>query len=425
MGRDAFVHAADLHLDTPFEGVGQRHPDLAALLRDASLAAFDRLVELTLARDAAFLVLAGDLYDGAERGLRAQLRLRDGLARLSDAGVPTFLVHGNHDPVEEGWSAIRSWPERVTVFGSDEVGTARVEVDGEPLATVYGISYPRRAVTENLARRFQRVDAPGLHVGVLHATVGAQPEHAPYSPCSLEDLRAVGLDYWALGHIHRRQILHRGDPWVVYSGNTQGRSPKPSEQGAKGALVVPLERTPRGAGVAEPEFVALDTVRFEEVTVDVAEADDLAAVADDLVAAAERLAAQAEGRALILRGRLIGRGRVHADLARGGARTGLLEGLRDEASTHTPVRWWDRLIDGTRPALDRDALRARPDVTGEVLRLVDRVRADPDALARLGSAAADLRAELERLGGQPAVLTDLLDDAEALALDALDDPERR
>ena len=115
----SFVHAADLHLDTPFKGIGSTAPQVAEQLREASLAAFDSLVDLCLERRAAFLVVAGDIYDGPERGLRAQLRFRDGLARLSAAGISSFVVHGNHDPVETGWSALNdTWPERVTIFGA-------------------------------------------------------------------------------------------------------------------------------------------------------------------------------------------------------------------------------------------------------------------------------------------------------------------
>ena len=115
-----FVHAADLHLDTPFEGLGRVRPDLAARLRDASLEAFDTLIDLTLGRGAEFLLLAGDVYDGADRGLRAQLRFLRGLKRLATDGVKVFVVHGNHDPLD-GWSAIREWPPNVTVFGADGV----------------------------------------------------------------------------------------------------------------------------------------------------------------------------------------------------------------------------------------------------------------------------------------------------------------
>src|SRR4051812_18096121 len=102
-----FLHAADLHLDTPFSGVHRVDARLAATLRDATTQAFENLVAAALERSVAFVVIAGDVYDGAERGVRAQLAFRDGLDRLARAGIQSFVVHGNHDPVEEGWSAVR------------------------------------------------------------------------------------------------------------------------------------------------------------------------------------------------------------------------------------------------------------------------------------------------------------------------------
>lgn len=414
-----FVHAADLHLDTPFEGIGEVAPHLAELLRDASLQAFDRLVQLALDRRAAFVVLAGDVYDGPERGVRAQLRFLRGLETLAEAGIPTFVAHGNHDPVEAGWSAISRWPEPVTVFPTDEVASVPVVAGGEQLAVVHGISFPERAVTENLAHRFPKAGGQGLQVGVLHCSVGDQPEHAAYSPCTLGDLQAAGMEYWALGHVHRRAILRRA-PWVVYPGNTQGRSPKPSEQGAKGALVVGFEPGSGRAAVEEPEFVALDAVRFAETAVAIDELDDLAGLRSALARAGAAAREQAEGRALILRARLTGRGPVHAALRRGGGLDELVRDLRDEAEGLDPPLWWDRLRDETRPAHDRAALRGRGDFIAEILASADALRDQPDELAALVPELGELA---ERLGLQPPDPTVLLDAAETAALDLLDRDE--
>jgi DNA repair protein SbcD/Mre11 len=415
-----FVHAADLHLDTPFAGVEANAPEMAALLRDASLDALDRLVDVALERRAAFVVLAGDIYDGSERGLRAQLRFRDALARLDDADVAAFVVHGNHDPVEEGWQAIRSWPENVTVFDGADFGSVPVHVDGRRVATVHGISYATREVTENLALRFERTAAPGIHVGLLHATVGSQPEHATYAPCSVEDLRAARMDYWALGHIHRRQIVRQGegqgDAWVVYPGNTQGRSPKASERGAKGCYVVPFDPE-SSVPIGEPEFVALDAVRFGEVVVEVDDVPEVAGIADRLLAAGDLARDEADGRALVLRARLTGRGELHHELARPGVHAQLLDRLRDAARTLTPPLWWDALEIGTRPVLDREAVRERADFTGELVRLVDELREDPD-VGGLGGESDEILALLEPPPhGAPVV--ELLEEAESRALDLL------
>ncbi|MCJ7441664.1 MAG: DNA repair exonuclease [Thermoanaerobaculaceae bacterium] len=355
-----FVHAADLHLDTPFEGVSEMSGVVAEKLRDASLEAFDGVVRLAIDRRAAFVLLAGDLYDGAERGVRAQLRFLRGLGVLSSAGIPVFVVHGNHDPVG-GWPGVREWPPGVTVFGSDQVGAFPVTRDGVVLARVYGISYGHREVAENLALRFRREEGPGLHIGLLHCNVGDDPAHGRYSPCSLDDLDRAGMDYWALGHVHKRQVLREGRPWVVYPGNTQGRSPKPSERGAKGACVVHVE----GGEVRSVEHVDLDRVRFVALDVDVAGVADLGALRVRLVAEVEALTAAAGGRYLLVRCTLRGRGAVHTDLRCHGGVDELLRDLRDE--TYEGSVWWEGLRDVTRSEIDLEAVRGRGDFAAELL----------------------------------------------------------
>jgi hypothetical protein len=252
-------------------------------------------------------------------------------------------------------------------------------------------------VTENLALRFARRDLPGFQIGVLHANVGGDPQHAPYSPCSLEDLKAAGLDYWALGHVHARQVLAAGDPWVVYPGNLQGRSPKASERGPKGALIVEVD----GTSVAAPEFVALDRVRFASVEADIGEAADLADVQELLTELAIGQAQAADGRSVLLRATLVGSGPTADDLRRPGAVADLLGALRDGVSRDEPFVWWEHLVDATRPALDLDALRRRGDFPGELLQVADSLAADPaglDAFARQHLAAVATPA-LERLTG--------------------------
>src|SRR5260370_34121531 len=170
--------------------------------------------------EAACVVIAGDTYDSADRGVRAQLRFLRGVERVGERGIPVFVAHGNHDPLD-GWSAVRRAPGNLVVFAGEAVEAHTVMSDGAALAQVYGISYGRRDVTENLALRFQRHDAPGLHVGVLHCNVGSQPEYPAYSPCSVADLTAAGMDYWALGHIHQHQVWAEGRPWIVYPGSLQ------------------------------------------------------------------------------------------------------------------------------------------------------------------------------------------------------------
>ena len=434
----SFVHAADLHLDTPFKGIGSTAPHVAEQLREASLAAFDSLVDLCLERRVAFLVVAGDIYDGPERGLRAQLRFRDGLARLSSAGISSFVVHGNHDPVETGWSALGGpWPERVTIFGTGTVKAVRVEVDGIPLATVQGISFAQRSERENLALRFARGAGPGVQVGVLHCNVqGAASGYDDYSPCTLDDLRSVGLDYWALGHVHARMILsgHRGsdEPWVVYPGNLQARSPKPSERGLKGAVVVHVKR----GRVADIEPVGCDVVRFDLVELDIVDVADLAELRARLVSVSRDRLASADGRSLVLRGQLVGQGELHFDLRRPGSMEELLIALRDDFAEDQPFCWWDSIDDRSRPAVDLDAARAGSDFAADLIALADQLGLD---LVTDDGAVDDLAAELseglpgplrtrrilERLLKSPSLPpAELIDRALVLALGELEGDRR-
>lgn len=385
--RFSFIHAADLHLDTPFTGLGLLRGDLGKALVDASLRAFDRIVERALEERVAFVVLAGDLYDGDERGLRAQLRLRDGLARLDRAGIRAFIVHGNHDPERGHYSAIAKWPGGVHVFPPGRPTAVDVEIGGQHAARVHGISYGTRQERDNLALRFPVADG-GFHVGVLHANVGDAPGHAPYSPCSLEDLRSRGFSYWALGHVHRRAVLSEA-PHIVYPGNTQGRSFAPGELGDKGALVVDVE----DGRVADLRPFATDTARFLIHRMDIKGMADLGDLHDALKACAES-AREAHGDVplLLLRGVLTGRGPLGATLRDEALRRNALEAAAD--ASDDGVHWLG--LEATcAPELDVDALRLGDDLRAAVLQTADTWRSGLPALvlkalAACGEAPDDL-----------------------------------
>ncbi len=351
---------------------------MANSLRDASLDAFDALVDTAITEQVAFVVLAGDIYDGADRGVRAQLAFRAGCVRLAEAGIQTFIVYGNHDPITEGWSAIEDFPDEVTVFGPDQVQRVEVRIDDVVVATVSGISYATTEETENLALRFPEVKGKGFHVALLHANVGGQREYAPYSPCTLDDLRAGAYDYWALGHIHRRTELGDGHPLAVYPGNLQGRSPKPSERGPKGAVLVDVDQKR-----ATTRFVALDSVRFEQVEVAI-DGLGLDGLEQALVDAAHRSQHEAEGRPLVVRGRLTGRGDLHDDLAPMDRRAELLARLRDLERHSDPFVWWDDLDWRTGPAIDIADRAAGDDFVADLLREVEQSGPKDDWIPGLG-----------------------------------------
>jgi DNA repair exonuclease SbcCD nuclease subunit len=375
-----FVHAADLHLDAPFQGIGVQDARVGAELADATYRAFAAVVDTCLERKVDFLVIAGDAYNSADKSLRAQLRFRHEMERLAEAGIEAFVVHGNHDPAS-GWSAMLSLPETVRIFPADRVERFEVRRDGELIAAVYGRSFGKAAETGNFARGYVREAGDPLTIGVLHANVGGNPDHDPYAPASLEDLRAVGMDYWALGHIHKQEVLAR-DPWAVYAGSPQGLNPK--ETGPHGCLVVRIDHQ----GGVEAEHVECAPVAWARQGVDLVAASDLDEVRRLLGDACESLRAR-EGRALVVRLTLEGRSGVHAQLSRPGVVEELLEDLRLEQAPTDPWVWIDRLDDRTSPEIDLEQVRGGRDFAAEMLRIADELAADERALDGLVESVAD------------------------------------
>ncbi len=427
-GTLSFVHAADLHLDTPFSGVRVNAPFVATALRDASLRAFETIIQLALEREVDFVLFAGDIYDGAERGVRAQIEFLDGLRRLSDAGIPSFIVHGNHDPIDTGWSAISSWPELVTVFpalANDRQAPEIIPVirDGIPIATVQGASFKERATTENLAKHYRRPDGPGIHIGLLHCNVEGSPSvHSNYSPCTVSDLLETGLDYLALGHVHDRRILSgadaSGDPWIVYPGNTQARTI--NENGAKGVYVVSVSD-----GIFnDPEFVACDEIRFLKLEVAIDDVESIADLIDKLHQLERESLMNADARSIIVRVTLVGRGDLHHDLASRDTLAELLESLRSWSSTSMPFCWWEQLIDHTQPEIDLDEIRERKDfATDVVLRADEYLHDEEHRTAIVAQLSAEiprnLRRELQTRLDDPEFTKDLVAKARLRALDEI------
>ncbi|MFH1999983.1 MAG: DNA repair exonuclease, partial [Planctomycetota bacterium] len=244
-----FIHAADLHLDVSATGISALPENLFEQVRDASLNAFDALVRLTLDKEAAFLLIGGDVYEGLNRGVRGQLRFLQGIERLSAHGVPVFMVRGDADAekqTDHDWPAINQWPTNLTFFDSKSVVPVPVERNGERLATVYGVSFACREEKRNLALHFKKKEeTSGLHVALLHCNLDHNNiAPGPCASCTLEQLEISGMDYWALGHCHRHKTVVSKGTRAVYSGTLQGRGFLVEEEGPKGAVVV--QATPEG-----------------------------------------------------------------------------------------------------------------------------------------------------------------------------------
>lgn len=419
----SFLHCADLHLDSPFKGIEAVSPQIAEHLRRASFDALDALVARAIGAEVDFVVFAGDIYDGHDRSLAAQLRLRSALERLAGHGIESFLCHGNHDPLSS-WRRGLELPNGAHRFAADEVSCFDVRRGGELVARLYGTSFERRDRAEPPLAGFPERREPPFAIGVLHANVGGQPGHDDYSPCSLDDLAARGIDYWALGHVHRRQVLRSGDPWVVYPGFAQGRSVR--ELGPGGCYRV--EVSPAGVRL---HFERLDSVTWMLDEVDASGAESVEELLDRALEVREARRLHIPGaedaahrRPVIQRLRLAGRTRLAGELAHADLRRQLLEALRDGEEERSDFVWVESLEVRTRPLVDLDARRQEEDYVGELLRAAERLRQREDAAAELRLRLA-ARPEAQLVASRIDALADddllaLLDEAETLAYDLLE-----
>ena len=418
MTRIRFVHAADLHLDSPFVGIRAVAPDnVARVLHDATFSAYDNIIKLCIDERADALLVAGDIYDSADRSLRAQLKFVDGLKRLDDAGIRSFVCHGNHDPLD-GWEARLDYPPSCTRFGSEFEAVPVFEDDLER-AVVHGISYPTRDVYDNLVPRLGAVDPNAFSIGLMHANVDGNADHAAYAPCSLADLEFSGISYWALGHVHTRQVLSDRSPTVVYPGNSQGRHP--NEPGARGVYLVDVDDD----GTVNLDFRAVDTVRWERPVLDISDMETEQDLIDGLHQGMEDALESSTGRSVVVRIALSGRGPLHGSLRKPDLAEGLLDSLNGEWAHRSPFAWCERFEDETAPPFNRQERVGGSDFLAEVLKTADRAKEDPEMLAHMRDSLDDLyrhrryRKHLSEDVPDDDDLVALIDEAEAIVVDLL------
>ncbi len=370
MNRFRFVHCSDLHLDAPFVGISSLHPNLAERLRQATEKAFSNIVDLSIEKQVDAVLIAGDIYNDLDKSLQAQLKFRDYLKKLFEAGIPSFIVHGNHDPLDS-WSASLDWPLGVKIFSGNQVEQVPILKDGKIAAQIYGISYPQKEVKENLALMFHREQSSGFAIGLLHANVGNNPNHGAYAPCKVEDLVDSKMDYWALGHIHKRQILRDMEPSIVYCGNSQARSFK--EQDEKGCYLVTLnENLP-----PKLEFFPTDSVRFHTERIDISKCEHLDDLLTLIQAQCDEKHSQIGERDLFMRFNLEGSTSLNSELRKGGTIEDLTEKIIDYYKNTKPGIWVELNLD-TRGIYDLNLLRQRNDFIADVVSLYDEMESKKD-----------------------------------------------
>lgn len=408
-----FLHAADIHLDSPLRGLRTRAGDRGREVADAPRLTFVRLVDFAIEQKIDLLLLAGDNWDGGHSDYASLLFFADQMTRLNRQGIRVVMIQGNHDAENQ----LRlTMPENVRMMSSR---SPHSEIFPDLALAIHGQSYPRRDVMENLASKYPAAKAGMLNIGLLHTAVtGHSGAHRSYAPCTIEDLRDKSYDYWALGHVHARAELSR-DPWVVYPGNLQTRMMR--EAGDKGATLVTVQH----GRIESVEHVALDVVRWLPAEVDMTGCTTQDGLAGRLKERLQDAVIAADGRMVVARVSLTGMTELHQALKVNADRW--IEAEIDRASLEFDNLWLEQVIVTTRAA--GAGRLADGDRLSEIERTIEALRTSAQERTwmrgQIGEVVEKLVPSLAELAGQGPdgeqvnqdVLLDLvLDDARDMLL---------
>lgn len=408
-----FIHAADLHLGSPFHGLALRDPVVARRFAEASRSAFTALVNRAIEGGAAFMVIAGDVYDGDWRDNTIGLYFNRELGRLERAGIEVFLLRGNHD-AESVITRSITLPASVRQFGTAAPSTFRIE---SLQVALHGQGFAQRAVTENLVGNYPGRIAGWFNIGVLHTALTGRPPHDSYAPCSPGHLRARGYDYWALGHVHEFETVGTR-PHIIFPGNLQGRHIR--EKGEKGAVLV----TVADGEVTSVERLIVDHARWIEVPVDVRGQGSEAAIIKQVEEKLRPLADVASDRLVALRVALTGESALHRQLV--AHRDQLTDEVQAAAHHVHGDIWLERLDIRTHPPVVRRKGEAAMKSV-DLAALLAEIETGPEIKARASQLLADVKVRIpgtiadeeQNLGGE---LDQLVSEARDLLLTlAMDD----
>ncbi|MDB5890594.1 MAG: metallophosphoesterase [Polaromonas sp.] len=380
-----FIHAADLHIDSPMRGLNSYDGAPVDALRGATRRALVGLVELALREQVALVVLAGDIFDRDLGDFSAALFFREQMARLTRTGVRVFVVKGNHDAEGQISKRVPELPG-LHVFSAHHAEVIDLPELG---VAVHGKSFPERVVDTDLVPSYPKAVAGRFNIGVLHTSLTGRPPHNPYAPTTAEALATKNYDYFALGHVHQREVVREAMPRIVFSGNLQGRHV--GETGSKGCELV----TVQAGAITSAEHVPLDVVRWHHMQVDATGLASVNALAASFQLACRRAIDTADDRLHAMRVTVGGESVLAGvEAAEPGSMAAAIQAATQDLGGI--LLWVESVKTALRLPLDRQAAGERPDAVGEVIRLVDELMADDAALAAW---AGD---NLDKLPGWPA-----------------------
>ena len=374
-----FLHAADIHLDSPLRGLSRYESAPVEAIRNGCRKAFENLVDLAIAEKVAFVLLAGDLYDGDWKDYSTGIFLANQMGRLDKHGIAVFVVAGNHDAANRMTKALDS-PANMQMLSSRKVETVRLkELD----VVIHGQSFASQRIDENLAVGFPAAEKDMFNIGLLHTSLDGREGHASYAPCSLGDLHSKGYHYWALGHVHKREFVSK-DPWVVFPGCVQGRHSR--ETGAKGCVLVTVE----DGEVKTVEEHDLDVLRWNICRVDVGDVSTMQKLRERTRMAIEEQRLLAGDLPVAMRICFHGATTLFVELTAYPVR--FEEEIRIIAAEIAGDDLWiERVDNATTGKRDLDQVLAGDDAFAQLLKEIMTVQDEPDEIVGLETVVAGLK----------------------------------
>ncbi|MDD5596825.1 MAG: DNA repair exonuclease [Victivallaceae bacterium] len=406
-----FIHCADLHLGSPFKGIGSRNPELAAALAAATFTAFENIVGLALEQKVDFLLIAGDVFDNADRSLKSRLFFREQLEKLNSEDIKCFIVCGNHDPLSS-WSRSVGLPGNTFIFDSAKPQTRIVERGGREIAAVCGMSFGSAKVSANLAAKFkrERLDLPAI--ALLHANIDNSSEEN-YAPARLADLEKSNFDYWALGHVHSFAVLKSAFPAVVYPGCPQGTSPR--ETGIKGCCLVEI----KNGSAPEIKDFAVDVIRYAEREISINGVETFEKLFELTNAAGEKLAAENGGRKTVVRLKLSGRGVLNKELRAETAIGELEEHFEREVEAFGEMLFLNRIELATGDDYDLEELTRNSGFIADLTACAGEMTREDMEEIKQAVMQIYKRCRIDAKSFDESALPGIIEDAKRLALDKL------
>ena len=263
----SFIHIADIHLGRPFSDLSDFGDEMDICI-NATKKSFERIVSLAIEKQVNFVLIAGDSFDDDEHDLSTKLLFIRNLKKLADNGIKSYVICGNHDPVEmykkyESYFKFdKKYENFINITG---VTTDNFVADFEPIegVKIHSVSFLTEE-SNNQTKYLSQPDSKCFNIGLLHCDL--DKTSSKYSPVTREDLRNLGYDYYALGHIHIPEIKENN---IVYAGTHQGRSKKETDE--HGCYYISVN----DQNDIKKEFIPTDYVRFYNLNIDCSDCENM------------------------------------------------------------------------------------------------------------------------------------------------------